>query len=110
MEELINEIIDLVNEKRDSQGQISIGKLEAQLELLLEKTRVKNNCILTDVNNITLEEGKLLVDYGFNYATKSQHDGNVPVGNYLQRLVGIKKLIQAPIEWNDYMRKNGYDC
>ncbi len=110
IQELINEIIDLVNEQRDSQGQISKGKLNAQLRLLLEKARVENNCILTDVSNITLEEGKALVDYGFNYHTASQHDGYVPVGNFLQKLVGMKGLIEAPKEWDDYKRKNGYDC
>ena len=110
IEELIKDVIDLVNEQRDSQGQISKGKLNAQLRLLLEKSRVENNCILTDVSNITLEEGKALVDYGFNYHTTSQHDGHVPVGNYLQKLVGMKKLIEPPKEWGDYMRENGYDC
>ena len=110
MDNLINEIIDLVNEQRDSQGQISRGNLEANLRLLLEKTRIENNCILTDVDNITLEEGKMLVDYGFNYHVTSQHDGYVPLGNYLQKLVGIKKLIEPPKEWEGYMRKNGYDC
>jgi len=39
MEELIQNIIDLVNEQRDSQGQISQKKLEIQLRLLLEESR-----------------------------------------------------------------------
>lgn len=106
MNELIEKIIDLVNEQRDSNGQISKEKLHVQLELILEKTRIKNNCIISNVNCITLEEGKQLVDYGFNYHITSQHNGYVPVGNYLQKLVSIKGLIEAPEEWDEYRLKN----
>lgn len=106
MENLISQIIDLVNEQRDSQGQISKEMLQIELRLLLEEARVENNCITANVNSITLEEGKQLVDYGMWYSVNSQHDGYVPVGNYLQKLVSIKGLINPPKEWDDYKKEN----
>jgi len=47
-QELINEIIDLVNEQRDSQGQISIDSLKKNISNLLDE-HIKNNSVLDDV-------------------------------------------------------------
>ena len=49
-QELINEIIDLVNEQRDSQGMITKVDLTLKIKTLLE-TNFKNNGVLDDVSN-----------------------------------------------------------
>ena len=47
--ELINEIIDLVNEQRDSQGMITRVDLTLKIKTLLEMN-FKNNSVLDDVS------------------------------------------------------------
>jgi len=81
-----------------------ISEVEAQLEMAVE-----NEKSYEDPSKLTLAEGRQLVDYGFWYCEHSQHEGEVPLGNYLQKLVGIRRLIEAPPEWLPYMRENGYD-
>lgn len=46
---LIDDIIDLVNEQRDSQGMITKVNLKDEIKTLLE-LNFKNNCVLDDVN------------------------------------------------------------
>lgn len=49
-QELINEIIDLVNEQRDSQGMITKVDLMLKIKTLLE-TNFKNSGVLDGVSN-----------------------------------------------------------
>ena len=49
-QELINEIIDLVNEQRDSQGMITKVDLMLKIKTLLE-TNFKNSGVLDNVSN-----------------------------------------------------------
>jgi len=42
------------------------------------------------------------------YSVNSQHDGYVPVGNYLQKLVSIKGLINPPKEWDEYRKEKAF--
>jgi hypothetical protein len=51
-QKLINEIIDLVNEQRDSQGMITKVDLTLKIKTLLE-TNLKNNGVLDDVIGCT---------------------------------------------------------
>lgn len=100
----LNEILEVLEENGVPNNDWVRKQITETLEL------VKNNGVLHDVSNLTLEEGKQMVDFGFWYATESMHDGSVPVGNYLQRLMYVKGLVNSPKEWDDYKRKNGYDC
>jgi hypothetical protein len=47
---LIDDIIDLVNEQRDSQGMITKVNLKDEIKTLLE-LNFKNNCALDDVSS-----------------------------------------------------------
>lgn len=63
-QELINEIIDLVNEQRDSQGMITKVDLTLKIKTLLE-TSFKNNSVLDDViscKNCGSDKTKLIVE------------------------------------------------
>ena len=51
-QELINEIIALVNEQRDSQGMITKVDLTLKIKTLLE-TNFENNSVLDDVSGCT---------------------------------------------------------
>jgi hypothetical protein len=50
MEKIIEEIIDLVNEQRDSQGQISLDKLKTDIGILIIEQSKVNNGVLDGVN------------------------------------------------------------
>ena len=50
MEKIIEEIIDLVNEQRDSQGQISLDKLKTDIGILIIEQSKVNNGVLDGVS------------------------------------------------------------
>ena len=54
----------------------------------------------------TLEDIIDAVQYGFDYKTESQNNGqNVPIGNTLQWLMSKKNLIKVPQEFKDIKEK-----
>jgi hypothetical protein len=55
----------------------------------------------------TLEDILAAVQYGFNYALNSQHDGkSVPFGNTFQWLMYQKNLLLVPQEFKNKLSEN----
>lgn len=93
-------------DKKIADLELQIEFYKNEIDRLLDKH--EKQLRMDGVSTLTLEEGKQMVDYGFWYAENSQNNGSVPVGNYLQKLVSVKGLIEPPKEWDDYIRKNRY--
>lgn len=71
-------------------------------------SKANNDCI-SGVSDFTLEEMQKAVAYGFWYATESQNNGGVPVGNFLQWVSNQREMTEIPKEWDEFMKQNGYD-
>lgn len=70
--------------------------------------RVKN-CAIADVSDFTFQDIIEAAKYGFNYANEVKHEGNVPIGNILQKVMADKHMRSIPPEWLEYLQANGYD-
>jgi hypothetical protein len=72
-------------------------------------SKTKKNGDIASVSDFTLDDIVNMVDYGFWYATESQNNGSVPIGNILQKLMSDKKLLKVPKEWRKYQEENRDD-
>ena len=87
--------------------------MDAYLTILNERmdrlTSEPEQGIIPNVNDFSFKEIIDAVNFGFWYATNSQNDGYVPEGNTLQWIMGERKLMEIPDEWEKHLDRKKDD-
>ena len=89
-----------VNENRPRV--LTVKEYEEYVQLKLNTdSNSESNSTTEHVNDYTIENMLEIANYGFKLAKESS-ESFVPMGNMLQHIMYIKKLINVPKQWKKY--------